>query len=104
MQQNIIIRNYRDSDYENVKFNLQEGALFDPIKDTKENLKIKNKRNPGSIIVATINKKVVGNIFIVEDGWVAYLFRLAVYTNCRKGRRWSIIDKGSRKKIKKERR
>ncbi len=42
----VIIRNYRDSDYEDVKHNLEESELYIPMWDTRENLKEKTRRKP----------------------------------------------------------
>lgn len=72
------VRNYRDSDYEDLKRNLQDGNMFDPIWDTRENLQGKIEKNPDSIIVAEKDNMAIGNIFIVSDGWSSFLFRFAV--------------------------
>lgn len=77
------IRDYGDSDYEAVRTNLQEGSLIDPVADTREKLLEKITRNPGSIIVAEDESRVVGNVFLVEDGWAAFVFRLAVHPTYR---------------------
>ncbi len=74
----IHIRDYADSDYEDVRKNLEDGALFDADWDSRENLTHKIERNPGSIIVAIADHEVIGNVYIVEDGWAAFIFRLAV--------------------------
>ena len=72
------IRTYVDSDYEDVKQNLVDGKLFDKIKDSRKNLLLKINLNSHSIIVAEWNGAVVGNVFIIMDGWSALVFRLAV--------------------------
>lgn len=41
------IRDYKDSDYEDVKINLKEGELYDSTLDSRANLREKIKRNPG---------------------------------------------------------
>lgn len=74
----VSLRNYKDSDYDSVRKNLEESDLIDTIRDTRERLKKKIQRDSGSIIVAEADGRVVGNILFIEDGWCAYLFRLAV--------------------------
>ena len=71
------IRDYKGSDYENLRVNLEENNMFAEGWDNKENLEQKIKRNPGSIIVADVGNNAIGNIYLVEDGW-AFIFRLAV--------------------------
>jgi len=73
-----MIRPYVDTDYEEVKINLEDGNLFDPEMDTREILKNKIKKDSKSILVAEINKKIIGNVYVVNDPWFAAIFRLAV--------------------------
>ena len=80
----INVRTYRDEDYEEVKINLQEGGLFDNSIDTREILRAKIQLNPDSLLVATVDGQVVGNIYIIQDMWNSFLFRLAVRKNYRK--------------------
>lgn len=75
---NLQIRAYASSDYPRVRRNLLEGNIFDQEMDAEERLSEKISRDPESILVATIDNKIVGNVFIVEDGWAAFVFRLAV--------------------------
>jgi len=79
----VIIRNYHDSDYENVKHNLEETKLYIPIWDTKENLREKIRRKPDSIIVADEKDCAIGNLFLIEDGWSAFIFHMAVRSDYR---------------------
>ncbi|KKQ77441.1 MAG: acetyltransferase [Parcubacteria group bacterium GW2011_GWC1_38_6] len=74
----ISIRYYKDPDYEDVKQTLKEGKLYDDVWEDRKNLKRKIKRDPESILLAISNNKIVGCIFIVEDGWNAFLWRLSV--------------------------
>ena len=52
--------------------------MFDKNWETKENLSQKMKRNPDSILVAVESDKVIGCVFIMEDGWTSFIWRLAV--------------------------
>jgi len=72
------IRSYRDSDYLDVKRNLQEGGLYNKDCDKRERLRKKVQKDPNSIIVAIVDGKVVGNVYIVAEPWCAFIFRLAV--------------------------
>ncbi len=80
----VSIRYYKDSDYEDVKLILKEGDLFDNTWESRENLKRKIKRDPQSILIAEDNKKVVGCVLIVEDGWNGFIWRLCVKKSNRK--------------------
>lgn len=79
----MVIRDYLDSDYENVRDNLEQGKIFDPVVDTKEKLLKKITQNPGSIIIMEENNQAIGNVFTVDDGWAAFIFRLAVRSSYR---------------------
>lgn len=74
----IKIRPYTPDDYMSVRRNMEEGGLYYPEIDSQQKLNEKIKRNPGSIIVAELNGKIVGNILIMEDGWGPFFFRLSV--------------------------
>lgn len=74
----ITLRNYKDSDFEAVKKNIVDGGIFDPVRDTRENLKKKIEYDPESIIIAEKDGELIGNVFFFEDGWAAHLFRLVV--------------------------
>jgi len=80
----INVRTYRDEDYDAVKINLQEGGLFNDSVDTRETLRAKIQQTPDSILVATFNDQVVGNIYLIQDMWNSFIFRLAVRKDYRK--------------------
>ena len=75
---------YKTRDYEAVKTVLQEAKLFDETWEAEENLKRKIERDPESILVAKESEHVVGCVFIVEDGWNAFIWRLCVAEKHRK--------------------
>ena len=83
-QMNIKIRSYIPSDFPSVKENLSQAGMYEENWDNEKNLNEKIGRNPGSILVAEENGKVVGNILVIEEGWGAWLFRLAVNESHRK--------------------
>lgn len=80
----ISIRPFTPKDYSAIQKIMEDGGVYYPNMDSRTQVLKKIRRNPGSILVAVIDKKVVGNIFIVEDGWVPLLFRLAVAKDARK--------------------
>lgn len=84
MNMNIKIRSYTPSDFPSVKENLSQAGMYEENWDNEKNLDEKIRRNPGSILVAEEDGKVIGNIFVVEDGWGSWLFRLAVDESRRK--------------------
>lgn len=77
-RQDVIVRSYEPKDYSDVRQNLEEGELFYEEMDAEERLNEKIRRNPGSILVAETDGKVVGNVLFMEDGWGPFAFRLAV--------------------------
>jgi ribosomal protein S18 acetylase RimI-like enzyme len=79
----ILIRPYKSSDYSKVKETLEQSDLFDPVWESEQNIKGKIKRDPESILVAEAEKQVIGCVFIVEDGWNAFLWRLCVQADFR---------------------
>ncbi len=74
----VSIRCYKDSDYKDVKQTLKEGKLYDNVWENRKNLKHKIERDPESILLAIQNNKIIGCVFIVEDGWNAFIWRLSV--------------------------
>ena len=80
----IIIKFYEDSLYEEVIKILQEGNLYDETWEARENLKRKIERDPQSILVAVDNNTIIGCVFIVEDGWNGFIWRLCVKESHRK--------------------
>ncbi|MBI2676109.1 MAG: GNAT family N-acetyltransferase [Candidatus Aenigmarchaeota archaeon] len=100
----IKIRAYADSDYEDVKLNLEEGHLFHP-EDSSSNFRAKIERNHGSIIVAETEGHAVGNIFIYrhpENIPTASLWSLAVRRACRKQGIGSLLLSDSESRLRKE--
>ena len=57
---------------------MKEGELLNLQRDSKQKLRGKIIRDPSSIIVAVENGHAVGNVLTVDDGWRAWIFRLAV--------------------------
>ncbi len=78
------IRYYKDADYEEVKQALEEGKLYDEVWEDRENLRRKVGRDPESILLAIDDNKIIGCVFIVEDGWNAFIWRLSVREKYRK--------------------
>lgn len=72
------IRAYLPPDYPDVKRNLEEGELFDPIWDSEGHLLGKSQERSESILVAVADGKIVGNIFVIFDRWGPFIFHLAV--------------------------
>ena len=80
----ILIQYYKDTDYEETNQTLQEGGLYDDVWEDRGNLKRKIERDPESILLATDSDKIVGCVFVVEDGWNAFIWRLSVREEYRK--------------------
>jgi len=75
----IKIREYQPSDYTAVKKNLLEAGIFDSVWDSKESLNIEIKRNSDFILVAEIDGKVVGNVYLGNWwGHGSWIFHLVV--------------------------
>ena len=78
------IRYYKDSDYNGVRQVLKESSLYYYGWDNRKNLKKKISKDKRSIAVATDDKKIVGVIYLIDDGWGSFLFRLSVLKSYRK--------------------
>jgi ribosomal protein S18 acetylase RimI-like enzyme len=82
MIDNLIIRNYKPEDYEQIIRNqkISENDMFDETWDARENFEQLSKDNPSNILVAEIDGEVVGSEIIapVFAPKVAMLFRLTV--------------------------
>lgn len=79
----IRIREYQPADFNDVRTNLEDSGIFNEIFDNEQNLRAKIEGDPESILVAEADNQVVGNVFLVQDGWASSIFRLAVRKNYR---------------------
>jgi hypothetical protein len=77
-----MIRNYQDSDYEQLKelYHHTEwyGGVFDEARDSRERLAKKVAGDPEAIMIAENDGKLLGTISLIEDGRVAWLYRFIV--------------------------
>jgi len=80
----VTIKFYKDDFYADVKQILKESNLYDETWETKDHLKHKIERDPQSILIAVDNNKIIGCVFIVEDGWNGFIWRLCVKESHRK--------------------
>jgi len=78
------IRPYLPSDYDRVRGLLIEGKIFDEVWDSQANLTEKISLAPESILVAELDDLVVGSIYIMSDGWCAFIYRLIVQDDQRR--------------------
>lgn len=74
----VSIRSYLPEDYSAVRRNLEQGGIINKQIDTAENLAGMVSDKSDSILVAEVDGKVVGSLFIMDNGWMAIVFRLAV--------------------------
>lgn len=72
------IRSYTSADYESIRKLFVNGGLHYEPMDSEERLREKISRDPNSILVAVESEKVVGTVSLMEDGRMAFIFRLAV--------------------------
>lgn len=77
---NTKVRDYQVSDYEEVKKNLlDQQDMFDPVWDSEKSLNREIERDSDFIVVAEIDGKVVGNVFLGNWwGHGSWIFHLAV--------------------------
>jgi hypothetical protein len=77
----MMVRNYRDSDYEQLKALYERpelfGGQFDPDRDSRERLAVQSVADPESILVADVDGHIVGTVSLITDKRVAWLFRFA---------------------------
>ena len=98
------IRKYQPSDYEEVRKNLLDHEnMFDPVWDSEESLNREIEREPDFILVAEVEGRVVGNVFLNNwwghGGWI---FHLAVRKKLRgQGIADKLMDEAERRLKKK---
>jgi ribosomal protein S18 acetylase RimI-like enzyme len=98
------IRFYKKEDYPDVSQILKEADLFDSIWDSEENLSGMIAKDPETILVATEDDNVVGNVFLMYYGpKLQYLFRLAVKKEFRqKGIATRLIEEAMKMAVKRK--
>lgn len=78
----MIVRSYKQSDYEKLKALYLDSSLFggqfDEARDSESRLKNKIEADPDAILVAEEDGKLTGTVSLIDDGRVAWLFRFAV--------------------------
>lgn len=76
------IRQYRTSDYEQLKALYLDsstfGGQFDEARDAADRLRKKIEADPDAILVAEQDGKLIGSVSLIDDGRVAWLFRFTV--------------------------
>lgn len=76
------IRQYRPSDYEQLKTLYLDsstfGGQFDETRDAQNRLQRRIEADPDAILVAENGERLVGTVSLIEDERVAWLFRFAV--------------------------
>lgn len=80
-----MVRSYTDADYGKLKKLYQHsewyGGVFDEARDGRERLAKKIADDPEAILVYEKDGELLGTISIIEDGRVAWLYRLVVKDN-----------------------
>lgn len=74
----VSIRPYSPEDCASIKQILEDGGLFYEKIDNEERMREKVARDPQSILVATEASQIIGTVSLMEDGRMAFIFRLGV--------------------------
>lgn len=94
MNNQIGIRPYTPVDYPQVRTLLEEGNLYYEPNDSQKRLDEKISRDPKSIFIAQDLDQIVGTVSLMEDGRMAFIFRLAVRpTHRNRGIGRNLMDK-----------
>ncbi len=99
----IQIKDYQLIDYEGLKANLQAADMFNANWDNQGNLERKLAKHPGSILVATDDGNIVGNVYIVGDDFQMLIFRLAVREDYREQGIGGVLMDEAERRIKEKR-
>ena len=94
------IRCYKDSYYNDVRRVLKESGLYYPDWDSRRNLKKKMTEDRRSVVVAVVDKKIIGVIYIVQDGCASFIFKLSVLKSHRKRGIGTMLLKHAEKTLK----
>ena len=84
LEERIDIREYQDSDYEDVKLNLRDAEMYDSNMDSKEGLRRKIEFNSWSVFVATHDNHAIGNVYFRYNRQDSYIFLLVVRKDYRR--------------------
>ena len=95
------LRNYKASDYTQLKTNLQIAELHYDDMDSEELIRRMIGRDSESIIIAEDNGKVIGSAYFIDMGFAAMLWRLNVIQEYRKKGIGEEIIKEVKKRAKK---
>lgn len=79
----IAVRPYGNGDYGQIKQILKEGGLFYEPMDSQARIDEKILKDPRSIFMATRADEVIGTVSLMEDGRMAFVFRLCVKKEAR---------------------
>lgn len=96
------VRQYSDSDYDEIKTILQGGGNFDDVWDSRSHWKAKSEEDATSILVAEDNNEILGCILVIRDKWTCFLFRLAVKESHRRKGVGSMLISSAEEQLKKE--
>lgn len=72
----LTIRQYTPDDYPELAALYKETEKFDPETDAEWKINRKSQRDPESLLIAMDGEKMVGSVSLLEDGRVAWFFRL----------------------------
>jgi ribosomal protein S18 acetylase RimI-like enzyme len=72
------IRSYIPQDYDKIRNIFERCGIYRTEIDGEDNINLKIKHSPDSIIVAEENKSLIGTVFIIFDPWLSLIYHLAV--------------------------
>lgn len=75
----MILRNYQDKDFPQLKQLLLDTDIFCESIDTKDRFQNKRDHDPASMIVAEKDNKIIGTVFIIYDSWNSFVHHLGVH-------------------------
>ncbi len=77
------LRDYDNVDFPQLEQLLKDTRLYYGSLDQKDIFKRKIEYDPGSIIVAEDNGRLIGTVFIVYDPWCSFVYHLGVHPDYR---------------------
>lgn len=72
------IRNFTPQDFPAVEEILKEAGSYDQVWDQERHWVDKSQEDSKTILVAEVEKEIVGCVLVIKERWTTFVFRLAV--------------------------
>jgi GNAT superfamily N-acetyltransferase len=96
---NISLLDYKDSYFDQLETLLKASGIYDSTIDTKEIISKKITFDPGSIILAFEDSRLVGTVYTIFDPWKSFIYHLGIEPSMQKKGVGSILLAEAEKRL-----